>query len=215
LVVAAGCFDAGMARSSFIQERDAAGTTVLEKRFTGVLNYSATDVVVSVDSQRRITSGGSFWGSFVLDGELFQGDPRLFMSHVWLARFDRGGRMDRRDVYDSNQGTVRALAHDPADDLLVLATCDGLQVGGVKLTIDPERNNPQLGQTPVCVVKVDPNGKPLWARAVEGGMQPNAIVADSTGHVWVGGSFYKQAWVGNKLIPGNDTVGGLLLRLAP
>jgi hypothetical protein len=46
-------------------------------------------------------------------------------------------------------------------------------------------------------------------------MQPAVLVSDANGHVWIGGSFHKQAWYGGQLIPGNDTTGGLLLRLNP
>lgn len=211
LIATAGCTDAGGARSAFMQERDVLGTTLLEKRFVGVLNFSAGDMVVSVDSKRRITTGGGFWGSFTLDGLLFSDDSMSGMSRVWLASFDPSGKLDRHDVYRTRSGAVAALAYDPNDDLLVLATCQGLDISGTVINYEPEH-----GDSAVCVVKVDRSGLVLiWNHAIEGDLHPTVLVSDSTGHVWIGGNFYKEAWYGSRRIPGNEAAGGLLLRLNP
>lgn len=207
LLIAASCWDAGDARSAFVQKRDLAGARIFEKHFTGSLNFNFADVVVTVDSMRRIVTGGGFQASFSMDGEVVsnEGDGAL---NSWLAGFGPQGNLLDREVFASHRQGVLALAADPLNQRTVLVGCDGLRYRGVELA-------PQSGLNAACVLKLKEGGDELWGRLVEGWMQPNAMISDASGYTWVAGEYSGDVRFGEHVLPGNATTGGLLLRLSP
>jgi hypothetical protein len=198
---------------AFLQKRDANGTISFEKRITGTFSFSIGFLMAAVDHAGRITVGATLKHSLE-DGEgetVYQAPDSA--QDLWFAQYTPGGDRLWQRTYSSDAPglTMDALATDPFDNILALGDCNELRFGQMEIISRPQRPS----SPPNCVLKLRQDGTPVWGHFVEGGMSVKAMTADATAHVWLGGTFTRQAWFGDQMIVGNETRAGLVLRLSP
>ena len=168
------------ATDAFVAKLDANGTPVWSRRFGG--QGSEFVYAVAVDPTGNILLAGNFTGTvdFGSGSPLTSAGP----SDVFVAKLDASGApIWARSSGDAQGSTALAVG---ADGSVVLA---GYFSGTVNFGGGPALTS--AGATDVFVVKLDPDGTPVWARRFgdEQGQGATGVATDASGGVVVTGYF--------------------------
>lgn len=214
-LIAGSCTDDRGVVYAFVQQLDASGAIVFEKRFRGTFSFGMGALSATVDHSGRVTIGTYFRHSFEdSDGNVVFASNVDLATDLWMAQYGpTGERIWLRTFGSTFNGThLYALATDPFDDIVTVGRCTELAFGDTRLVVE----HPEQGQS-TCALKLRDDGTPIWGHIVEGYLLAGAIAVDRSARIWLGGYFTGSARYGDQTIEGKDDglPVGLLLRLTP
>lgn len=183
---------------NMLRKFSAGGELLVERNFgrTLVLGH------VVVDRLMRFTLVGSFSGTFENEGERFQ----TVSSALWVAQYSRDGDFLWQKTY-GGRASVTAATVDPSGNIIVVGR-------GPQLTVGKEVLMPDQDGDFAFALKLRPDGTDVWVRKIDGSARFPGATTDSTGTVWLAGTFSDRVWLGdNEQSSSSDT--GLLVRLSP
>lgn len=188
----------------FLEKFSSDGESLYLKTFTGSLDR----VGVTVDRMMRPTLFGDFTGSFRNEG--VQLDAERGLRNLWLSQYSRDGALIWQQTFKGHV-TATSGTSDPFDNIIVAGT-GPLVIDGTALASNhaAELGTTQLGY----VMKLRPDGNPVWGRAFDGAITGNALATDNAGFIWIASQFQQQVWVDNSTFSTASTA-GLLLELSP
>ncbi len=170
----------------------------------GDLNIGRKTVVAADGSQ---ILGGVFEGTMTIGGTTLTagaGD-----THYFLAKFNPNGTLAWAGTADETSGdTDASLAVDPQGNVYIAGYFAG------SITFGPlVINGPTDGSTDAFLVKLDPQGVPLWYKTggiSNGDAYVGGVATDAAGNVYVSGDYSGQISFGggaaNQLVSGNSNV---------
>lgn len=156
-------------------------------RWSRAIGGLATELArdVAVDAQGRVAVVGYFEGSVDFgDGagteankiDAFASTYAADGALLWSVQFGGAG-----------EDAVHAVAFDPAGNLVIAGLFTGtMRIGEIELE--------GAGSDDAFIAKLDPQGKPLWARALGGrdSDAANDLALDTDGSIFVTGSFMRE-----------------------
>jgi hypothetical protein len=193
----------GVQTSVFIAKYAASGALQLHRAYLGS-GAGASIAALTTDSAGDFIIGGSF------DKKLDLGAGPMTGSYAaFVAKLDGSGNVLWSKSFDSTSSmSVHDVALDPWGNVLVCGLLNGT-------TSPPLSLSAYLNGG--FVLKLDPDGNVVWARAFDGTGERSAhlIASDALGNVYVAGTFSAELDVGKEVFLSSGQSDVYVVKLSP
>lgn len=167
----------------FVAKFDAAGKQVWV-RTAGGKGYDYGHGI-AVDTQGDVVVTGAFVGDAKFGAAIVKGEGRP----IFCAKYDGSGTLKWvKASTGKSSGSGHGIGIDSANNIYIAGSVSG------EGAFDEVPIKPAQGQN-TLLVKLNPDGKALWARTTAGGGL-HEIAVDALGRTWVAGMFKGKATVG-------------------
>ncbi|MDI3289552.1 hypothetical protein [Polyangium sp. 15x6] len=201
-------------RAILLAKLDTNGAPLWQKVF-GAANTEQRSHALAIDSNNNILLTGELAGTISFGGEQLS-SPSNDDSDLFVAKFDPEGA----HLWSFRAGSVgaqegKAIGVDASDNVLVTGSYTGvLQFTGDDALVNSGING---GQYDLFALKLDPNGKYLWAKRFgDGDVQvTEAMAIDREGNTIFGGAFDGKINLGDTELSsaGDDDI--FVVKLSP